>query len=49
LSFEILTPKPLTPGDLELEMNTRSRSAKLRAGRKIKNVKNNLLLKIFML
>ncbi|MDD5614164.1 MAG: 16S rRNA (cytosine(1402)-N(4))-methyltransferase RsmH, partial [Candidatus Omnitrophica bacterium] len=46
-SFEILTPKPLTPGDLELEMNTRSRSAKLRAGRKIKNVKNNLLLKIF--
>ncbi|HEO64032.1 MAG TPA: 16S rRNA (cytosine(1402)-N(4))-methyltransferase RsmH [Candidatus Omnitrophica bacterium] len=47
--FEILTPKPISPGELELEMNSRSRSAKLRAGRKLKNIKNNLLLKIFML
>jgi 16S rRNA (cytosine1402-N4)-methyltransferase len=33
--YEILTPKPITPSDQEVRLNPRSRSAKLRAARKI--------------
>ncbi len=33
--FELLTKKPVTPGDSEIEMNVRSRSAKLRAAERI--------------
>ncbi len=47
--FEILTPKPIVAGELELKVNSRSRSAKLRVGMKCKNGNKNLLLKIFAL
>ncbi len=47
--FEILTPKPLVPADLERKVNSKSRSAKLRVGKKLKNGHTNVLLKIFML
>ena len=33
--IEILTPKPLIPGELEINTNYRSRSAKLRAIKKL--------------
>lgn len=46
--LEILTPKPLRPSQLELKINPRARSAKLRVAER-KNGKQNLLLRIFML
>ncbi|MDP8216394.1 MAG: 16S rRNA (cytosine(1402)-N(4))-methyltransferase RsmH [Candidatus Kaelpia imicola] len=44
-----LISKPLIPSPLEVDINPRSRSAKLRAGKKCKNSDLNLFLKIFML
>ena len=44
-----LVSKPLIPSPLEVDINSRSRSAKLRAGKKCKNSDTNLFLKIFML
>jgi 16S rRNA (cytosine1402-N4)-methyltransferase len=35
--WEILTKKPVTAGEEEIERNPRSRSAKLRAGERIGN------------
>lgn len=36
--WQRLTPKPLTPGTLELQENPRSRSAKLRVGRRLESL-----------
>ncbi|MDP8234683.1 MAG: 16S rRNA (cytosine(1402)-N(4))-methyltransferase RsmH [Candidatus Saelkia tenebricola] len=47
--FEILTPKPVGPAELEVKVNPKARSGKLRVGKKLKNGHTNLLLKIFML
>jgi len=47
--LQSLTSKPLIPSPLEVDINPRSRSAKLRVGKKCKNSDLNLFLKIFML
>jgi 16S rRNA (cytosine1402-N4)-methyltransferase len=44
-----LTSKPLNPSPLEVDINPRSRSAKLRAAKKSSNSDTNMFLKIFML
>ena len=36
--FKLITKKPITPSEEELEQNRRSRSAKLRIAREDKNV-----------
>ena len=41
MSFSLITKKPITPGSEELELNPPSRSAKLRAIKKIDTYENN--------
>ena len=40
--FELITKKPLTPSEEEIERNSRSRSAKLRVAEKVQLIKGNL-------
>ena len=41
MSFSLITKKPVTPGSEELKLNPSSRSAKLRAIKKIDTYENN--------